>query len=121
MGYVQTGTPGTRSRAGRLADGWLPEPRFIGPAYRDYPHEPWAAVVGRLRAYARRAGRDPTRIGIAPRVDGTNIGALQEAGEEWHQLGATHLSVSISPLGAPLRSAAAHVAAARRAARVLGL
>lgn len=108
-------------RVGRLADGWLPERRFVGPAYRDYPHEPWAAMVARVREYARQAGRDPTQIGIDARVDGMNPDALVRAAEEWSQLGATHLSISISPLGAPRHSPAEYVIRAREAAAALGL
>lgn len=108
-------------RVARLADGWLPERRHIGLAFHDYPHEPWGAMVERVRDYARQAGRDPDQLGIDARVEGTDLDRLVGAAEEWRGLGATHLSISISPLGAPCRPAPEHVEMARRAAEALGL
>lgn len=107
-------------RVGRLADGWLPERRFIGPAYRDYPHEPWEDVIARIRAYARQAGRDPLSIGIDARIDGTDCQKLAKAADEWRKLGATHLSISVNQLGAPLRLAADYIEMIRRAKVALG-
>lgn len=108
-------------RVGRLADGWMPERRFIGPAYRDYPHESWASMLDRVRNYALQAGRDPGCLGIDARVDGSDLEALVQEAAEWRQLGATHLSVSISQLGAPIRSAAEHLEMALRVADAIGL
>jgi probable F420-dependent oxidoreductase len=48
-------------RVARMADGWMP--RQIGQ-----PGEDFAAVLERLRGYAREAGRDPSAIKIDVRI-----------------------------------------------------
>lgn len=107
-------------RVGRLADGWMPERRFIGPQYRDYPHEPWAAMLERVHGYARRSGRDPRCIGVEARLDGTDADALALGLEQWNTLGATHVSVSIHPLNAPPCSVDAYIDRLRGLGPIVG-
>ena len=74
-------------RIGRLADGWMPQ--FP-------PDDELAAVLERLRGYARDAGRDPAELGIEC---GINI-ARDDDPQRWidtalayRDVGATHLRV----------------------------
>lgn len=102
----------TLQRVARLGDGWFPQ---IGPNDRA------RAMVERLRAYTRAAGRDEQAIGIEARL---SIGQLPEVrwqgyADAWEALGATHLS--IHTMGAGLASVQAHIQALRRAKEILGV
>jgi probable F420-dependent oxidoreductase len=75
-------------RIGRMADGWIPQ--FP-------PDAELAAVLERLRGYARDAGRDPAELGI----DCGIAVAKDDDPQKWvdlalayRDLGATHLRVS---------------------------
>jgi probable F420-dependent oxidoreductase len=104
-------------RVGALADGWFPNfPTLGGMKTRASPttEEDPAAIVERMRGYARAAGRDPAKIGIncdlwyanaTPEVWSRNL-------EVFRKLGATH--VTINTLGSGLKGADAHIAALRR-------
>jgi probable F420-dependent oxidoreductase len=90
-------------RIAEFADGWFP---------LRHPPEGWRAVIERIRAYARQAGRAPDAIGIEPRfsLKGTPDD-WRKAKEEWESLGATHLA--LNTMGAGLSNLDAHIAAIR--------
>ena len=74
-------------RIARIGDGWFPP--FT-------PDENSHAIIDKLHFYAREAGRDPTEIGVEGRVrisSGSTDEWINEV-ETWHDIGATHLSVS---------------------------
>jgi len=92
-------------RIGRLADGWFPQMR---------PDEQAKEHLGRIRGYAREAGRDPTRIGIEARIS-INNGTPDDwanMATAWRELGATH--VSVNTMGAGFQSVNQHIAALRQ-------
>ena len=105
-------------RVGRLADGWFP--RFpsmrqrgtdeILPRRRETP----AALVARMQAYAREAGRDPDRIGIEGKVylPGRSPEAWRAELAEWRALGATH--VQVNTMEGDLASPEEHIELLRR-------
>jgi probable F420-dependent oxidoreductase len=92
-------------RVGRLADGWFPLAE---------PREKLRAMIEKVKAYAKEAGRDPSAIGLEGRVTVANATPEKwlETISQWKELGATHLSVNTMKAG--LFGAAAHVAAIRR-------
>jgi probable F420-dependent oxidoreductase len=99
-------------RAGTLGDGWMPGLGSYSSAVATADGR--RALVERLRAIARDAGRDPAAIGIEARVSAAN-GVPDEwrrAVDEWRDLGATH--VSVMTYGAGLRDMPEHVTMARR-------
>jgi probable F420-dependent oxidoreductase len=71
-------------RVARLADGWSPS--FP-------PDEAGRALVDRVHAYAREAGRDPARLPLEGRVRlaGQDPAAWIAQAERWQALGADHL------------------------------
>ena len=85
-------------RAARIADGWQSE-LGIGPEAE--------ANVRLLRGYLREAGRDASTFGIAGEVGPGQDGVRDAHG--WQALGATH--VSVTTMGAGLRTAADHIGA----------
>ncbi len=91
-------------RAGRLADGWLPQ---VSPGPK--LDEARAVVEGA----ARQAGRDPSTIAMEGRVSwgDKTVGKLVEQAGRWRDAGASHLSVNT--MGSGLDSVDAHL-------RVLG-
>ena len=96
-------------RIGAMGDGWFPQMR---------PDQRARDMLERLRRYVSDAGRDPTRIGVEPRVeirygDPAQWPALIEG---WRKLGATHVGVSTRGLGL---TGAEHVAAIERLHREL--
>jgi probable F420-dependent oxidoreductase len=97
-------------RIGRLADGWV----LVGPP-RPHVESAW----GRIRAYAREAGRDPDAMGLEGGVrygDG-DLDRVRQEFETWRRLGATH--VCVNTMGAGLRTPADHVEALRRVIETL--
>ncbi len=102
----------TLKRTARLGDGWMP----LLP-----PDDKAKAIIERLRAYMREAGRDPEAVGIEARL---NISQTPEAewaahADAWRNLGATHLC--INTMGAGFTSPQAHIDALRRVKDVLGV
>ncbi|PWU24232.1 MAG: LLM class F420-dependent oxidoreductase [Candidatus Rokuibacteriota bacterium] len=88
-------------RAARLADGWMPHFR---------PGEKAQAVVDRLHALIREAGRDPGAFGIEGRMTLAQIADDQRPQElaGWRAMrGITHLSIHTVGLG--LRTPDEHV------------
>ncbi len=99
----------TLRRIGAIGDGWFP--------WRP-PSEEMAAQLGRMRAYAAAAGRDPATIGVEAQL---SIGRLPEAEwqahiDGWRRLGATYMC--INTMGAGLRSLDEHLEALRRVRRL---
>ena len=99
-------------RIGRLGDGWFPQRP---------PDEEARALVERLRAYTRQAGRAPEAVGVEARL---SIGEVPESdwaayAGAWRDLGATHLG--INTMGAGLASPQEHVEALRRVKTALGI
>ncbi|MGE0730417.1 MAG: LLM class F420-dependent oxidoreductase [Acidimicrobiia bacterium] len=74
-------------RIGRMADGWIPQ--FP-------PNDEFAAVLERVRGYARDAGRDPDSLGIecGMRIKADDDPARwAQTALAYERLGATHLKV----------------------------
>jgi len=97
-------------RLARLGDGWFP---LLGP------DEKCRAMIDKIRAYAKEAGRNPQAIGIEGRV-AYGQGSQDEwrtGIEAWKTLGATH--VSFNTMKAGLKSPSAHIEALRRFAKLL--
>ena len=92
-------------RLARLGDGWFP---LMGS------DEKCRAVIDKIRAYAKEAGRNSNQIGIEGRISygqGAPEAWLQEL-EAWRKLGATH--VSLNTMKAGLNGPSAHIEAIRR-------
>ena len=90
-------------RAARLADGWMPHVR---------PGEEAQAVVDRLHAAVREAGRDPARFGIEGRMALPLVPPSLRTGElaAWRTMrGVTHLCIPTVGLG--LKTPGEHVEA----------
>jgi len=96
-------------RLAKLGDGWFP---LMNPG------ENCRAAIEKVRAYAREAGRDPSRIGIEGRIShGQNSEETwRKELEAWKNLGATHASFNTMKAG--LGSPRAHLDAIRRFAKI---
>jgi hypothetical protein len=80
-----------------------------------------AATLERLWTYTREAGRDPSGIGLEPKLD-VNSGSpdvWHAYVEGWRRLGATHLCVNTMRAG--FRSPGEHIAALETVANELGI
>jgi probable F420-dependent oxidoreductase len=95
-------------RLARLGDGWFP----LLP-----PDEKCRAMIEKIRAYSKDAGRESDAIGIEGRISygQGSTEAWQKELEAWQDLGATH--VSFNTMKAGLNSPSAHIEAIRRFAR----
>ena len=97
-------------RIGRLADGWT----LVSPAG---PHveEAW----GRIREFARQAGRDPSALGLEGglRYGDGDLDRVRAEAETWRRLGASY--VCVNTMGAGLRSLPEHVAALEKVYQAL--
>lgn len=92
-------------RIGRMGDGWFPQMK---------PDDTVRAAVERLRGYTRKAGRDPSEVGIEARInmrDG-DPASWQAQLDTWRDIGATHLSITTMGMG--LASHQAHIEAIER-------
>lgn len=105
-------TPAALRRAGRLGDGWFPQPS---------PGPELEAAQELVAAGARAAGRDPESLGMEGRVSWAEAkeAGLGEVAEAWRRAGASHLS--INTMGGGLRAPEEHLEALARAAARLGL
>lgn len=105
-------SPPAYRRAGRLADGWLPQ---VPPGPK--LDEARAMVEGA----ARHAGRDPAAIGMEGRVSWGNksLDKLVEQVGRWQAAGASHLSVNT--MGAGLAGVDDHLGVLGELARALDL
>lgn len=97
-------------RVGELGDGWLPGFRQATDA---------TDALDKIRGYAAAAGRDPSVIGLEPRL---YYGQGDEATwattvEGWRLAGATHLAVNT--LGAGFTRVEEHIAGLRKLAALL--
>ena len=92
-------------RIGRIADGWFPQ--FL-------PDDKGRETITRVHGYARAAGRDPSAIGLEPRINIADGPAEFWAtrAKEWDRLGATHISVNTMRAG--LKSPQEHISAIRQ-------
>ncbi|MCA9858765.1 MAG: LLM class F420-dependent oxidoreductase [Thermomicrobiales bacterium] len=102
----------TLRRIATFADGWFP--------WRE-PNDAMAAMLEKLWTYTREAGRNPSEIGLEPRLD-VNSGSpdvWHGFVEGWRRLGATHLCVNTMSAG--FRSPAEHISALERVAQELGV
>jgi len=92
-------------RIGRLADGW--SPNFA-------PDAQGQALVARVHAYAREAGRDPAGLPLEGRIRlaGQTPDGWTKQIEAWKALGAT--SVIAEPRNAGLRFPDGHLDVLRR-------
>jgi probable F420-dependent oxidoreductase len=107
-------------RVARLADGWLAGGTLSTPTRRvaeipgGYP-----AMVERLRAYTRDAGRDLGAVGLERRIDyARGPEEWVRVAREWQAIGGTHLSLNTMRAG--LDSPGAHIEAIRRVWEALG-
>ncbi len=93
-------------RLARIGDGWFPQ--------RFGPDELGRENFEKLRSYIREAGRDPSKIGIEPRISVSqgDPDAWAEEASAWKKLGATHLSVNT--MGAGFSSPQDHIDAIER-------
>lgn len=91
-------------RIARLGDGWFPQLR---------PDNTGQAAVSRLRALACEAGRDPSEIGIEPRISIAkgNDESWQSELDAWQRIGVTHLS--LNTMGGGFRTLDEHITALR--------
>jgi alkanesulfonate monooxygenase SsuD/methylene tetrahydromethanopterin reductase-like flavin-dependent oxidoreductase (luciferase family) len=92
-------------RVARLADGWSPNLTLDATG---------RAIVDRVHAYAREAGRDPATLPLEGRVHlaGDDPGAWMKQVEAWKALGAT--SVIGEPRGAGRKFPGGHLETLRR-------
>jgi alkanesulfonate monooxygenase SsuD/methylene tetrahydromethanopterin reductase-like flavin-dependent oxidoreductase (luciferase family) len=98
-------------RVGRLGDGWFPL-ADAGDKVR--------AMIEKVKAYAREAGRDPRRSASkgASAWPEASAEKWREAAAQWRALGATHLSVNTMKAG--LARPADHIDAIRRFREAVG-
>jgi probable F420-dependent oxidoreductase len=98
-------------RTGRIGDGWFPQRP---------PDDEARAMLGRLHEYARAAGRDPSAIGIEPRINLNQVPEAEAADylARWRDLGATHISINFMNTG--LKTAQQHIDALRRMKDLIG-
>ncbi|MGE4219885.1 MAG: LLM class F420-dependent oxidoreductase [Alphaproteobacteria bacterium] len=92
-------------RIGRLGDGWLPkfpslDPTLQGRGMKRREESP-EALIARVHASARAAGRDPAAIGIEGRVNlgGRTPDEWMRELAAWQALGATHMHVKTMDRG----------------------
>jgi probable F420-dependent oxidoreductase len=98
-------------RAGRIADGWMPQRA---------PDDLARHQLDVFRGAAQAAGRDPSALGIEARlsIGQTPEGEWARFAADWRALGATHLCVNT--MGAGLKSPQDHIDALRRVKDALG-
>ena len=95
----------TLRRVARLGDGWFP---LLGP------DDKCRAMIEKIRAYTREAGRDPRSVGIEGRImigQGSSEQWTKEI-QAWKELGATHVTANTMKAG--FSSPSGHVEAIRR-------
>jgi probable F420-dependent oxidoreductase len=99
-------------RVARLADGWSPNIT---------PDAEGQAIVARVHAYAKDAGRDPSELHLEGRVHigGTSPENWTQQVQGWQSLGATHLVIEAR--GGGLTFPDGHLAAMRQFQEELGL
>jgi probable F420-dependent oxidoreductase len=108
--WIGGGAEATLQRAGRMGDGWFPQLP---------PDERAAAMIERLRQYAREAGRAESAVGIEARLSVAQVPEDQWASyaAAWKALGATHLGVNT--MNAGLASPRDHIDMLKRVVEAL--
>jgi probable F420-dependent oxidoreductase len=103
--WIGGGADVVLERIARVGDGWFPQM---------YPDHKAGAILERLRAATRAAGRSPTAVGIEARLSIRDVPEEQWASyaEAWRNLGATHLG--INTMGAGLQTPADHISMLER-------
>jgi probable F420-dependent oxidoreductase len=111
-------SPPAYERAGRLADGWIPDHMVPGPKLD--------AAKAEVEAAAERAGRDPSKLGLQARIRWGNNGVadlgiarLVEMAEQWRDNGATHVAINTMDAGLP--NIEAHIEVLQECAEALKL
>jgi probable F420-dependent oxidoreductase len=101
-------------RVGRIADGWMAGGAILTPTSRLPPvSDGYRAMVGRIREYARAAGRDPGAIGFERRLNYAEpASSWSHTVAGWQHIGGTH--ISLSTMRAGLTSPREHRDAIRR-------
>jgi probable F420-dependent oxidoreductase len=109
--WIGGSSEATLKRVGEMGDGWFPQRP---------PDEMAREMVGKIREYARAAGRDPAAVGFEARVSiaGTTPDEWARQVEGWRAIGATHLTVNTMKAG--LHSPQAHIDAIRRFKEAVG-
>jgi alkanesulfonate monooxygenase SsuD/methylene tetrahydromethanopterin reductase-like flavin-dependent oxidoreductase (luciferase family) len=99
-------------RISRIGDGRFPQRP---------PDDEMRALLGRLRAYVKAAGRPLDSVGIEARLtlNRTPENEWVRYAEGWRSLGATHLG--INTMGLELPSPQAHIDTLRRVKNMLGV
>ena len=98
-------------RVARLSDGVFPQ--FS-------PDDTGRSTIAKLREFAVEAGRDPSSIGMEPRIEISDSGPelWQEWAAAWRDLGATHISVNTMEAG--LQSPQDHINTIQQFKEVVG-
>jgi probable F420-dependent oxidoreductase len=109
-------SPVAYRRAGRVADGWIPDNTAPGPKLDD--------AKRMVEAAAREAGRDPARLGMQGRIKWgehaqRDVGAVREHAAAWRAAGASH--VAINTMDAGLAGVGEHLDVLRSIAGALRL
>jgi probable F420-dependent oxidoreductase len=99
-------------RVARISDGWMANVRTLEQA---------RPAVEQLNHYLEDAGRDRASFGIEARLNAYLISKENwvEFVKTWEELGATHLSINTMSCG--YETPAAHIAALREFAQVIGI
>ncbi len=99
-------------RAGELGDGWFPMSTLAGVAQ-------FVEMSGRVRDYARQAGRNPDSVAFDVRIayDAARPAAMADNVAEYAKAGATYLSLHTMRCG--LQGPEQHIAAMRKFREVL--
>ena len=99
-------------RLARIGDGWFPQ--------RFGPDKTGQTEFKKLRSYIKEAGRNPSDVGIEPRISvsqGHPDDWVKEA-SAWKQLGVTHLSVNT--MGAGFSSLSEHISSIEKFKDAIG-
>ena len=111
-------------RLGRLGDGWLPkfptiDTRLLKGGLMNRPESP-EALIERVHAIAREAGRDPATIGIEGRINliGSTPDEWMRELDAWRAIGATHMHIHTMSGGL---DANGHIALMRRFREAAGV
>jgi probable F420-dependent oxidoreductase len=105
-------------RVAQSGDGWFANTSARTAAYTGTapftPDDAGRDTLRRLHAYARAAGRDPSRIGVEVRIEMVGRSPEQAAADlaRWSTVGVTH--AQFTTMRAGLKSPADHIAALRR-------
>jgi probable F420-dependent oxidoreductase len=99
-------------RLAKIGDGWFPQ--------RFGPDEEGRRIIETLRSYIAEAGREPSDVGIEPRISVSqgDPDAWATEASAWKELGATHISVNT--MGAGFSSTQEHIDAIEKFKEAVG-